>query len=74
MRQLRDQLSRIINIDLLLEDSGAQIQIEAPLEVFADQILVHRHLSECFKLIREEVVRSIFGVFLLELLLLILIE
>ena len=49
--QLRDQLSRVSQVCFLAQESWAQVQIKAPLEVLLDQISIQWHFPQSFKLL-----------------------
>ena len=53
--QLWDKSVGITDVDLLLEKSWTQVEVQASLEVLLDQILIERHLSKRVNLLGQEI-------------------
>ena len=53
--QLRNQLARIRQIHLLAQQSRAQVEIEAALEVLTDEVLVEGHFAQSFEFLGQVV-------------------
>lgn len=65
--QFRDESFRV-NVQLLLFDSGAEIEIEAALKALLDELVVEWNVPHLIKGSRNEVERTIFFIELLPLL------
>ena len=57
-----------IDIEFFLLDSGAEIEVEAPLESLADKVIIERNMPHFVKSSWDEVIGSIFFIHLLPLL------
>ena len=69
-----DKFAGISHIDLLSEQSWAQVEVQAALEVLADQFLIQGNPAQSLNFLGHVVELTIFRVFLLPLLFLLLIE
>ena len=71
---LRDQLGRVGDIDLFAEESWAEIEVEAALEMLSNQLLVKRDLAESLNLLWHVVKDTVLIVSLLPSFLLFVVE
>ena len=72
--QLGNQLACICHVDLLSEQSWAQVKIKAALKMLTDEVLVQGDFAQGFKFLRKVVDLAILFIVFLPLLFLLLVE